>query len=109
MEQRQGEERSARIQSRARTLPLFEAHLTPLYQALPVHPIVCANLRCYEGYGHESKCIEVDDSQSFQSEARLNNDQRQALTALHRTLLHEHHDFSLTSQYLPASRKHDCD
>lgn len=40
----------------------------------------------------ESKCIEVDNAQSSQNEAKLNNEQWQALIALHRTLLHEHHD-----------------
>jgi hypothetical protein len=41
----------------------------------------------------ESKCIEVDNAQSSNSDAnhRLNNEQWQALIALHRTLLHEHH------------------
>ncbi|KAL2018448.1 hypothetical protein VTK56DRAFT_804 [Thermocarpiscus australiensis] len=33
----------------------------------------------------------------------LNNDQWQALIALHRTLLHEHHDFFLASQHPSAS------
>lgn len=53
----------------------------------------------------ESKCIEVDASQSAQSDpaARLNNEQWQALIALHRTLLHEHHDFFLASQHPSAS------
>ncbi|KAM0355082.1 hypothetical protein ACHAPU_000939 [Fusarium lateritium] len=36
----------------------------------------------------ETKCIEVDKSQST-----LSNEQWQSLVALHRTLLHEHHDF----------------
>lgn len=53
----------------------------------------------------ESKCIEVDSSQSAQPEgaAKLNNEQWQALIALHRTLLHEHHDFFLASQHPSAS------
>lgn len=53
----------------------------------------------------ESKCIEVDSSQSAQndSSSRLNNEQWQALIALHRTLLHEHHDFFLASQHPSAS------
>ncbi|KAH8750227.1 hypothetical protein F5883DRAFT_435262 [Diaporthe sp. PMI_573] len=47
----------------------------------------------------ESKCIEVDSSQSAQNDSnpKLNNEQWQALIALHRTLLHEHHDFFLAS------------
>lgn len=53
----------------------------------------------------ESKCIEVDSAQNSQSEpaATLNNEQWQALIALHRTLLHEHHDFFLASQHPSAS------
>jgi hypothetical protein len=52
----------------------------------------------------ESKCIEVDNAQSSQSESKLNNEQWQALIALHRTLLHEHHDFFLASQHPSASQ-----
>ncbi|KAK2600575.1 hypothetical protein N8I77_010097 [Diaporthe amygdali] len=53
----------------------------------------------------ESKCIEVDSSQSAQNDSspKLNNEQWQALIALHRTLLHEHHDFFLASQHPSAS------
>lgn len=52
----------------------------------------------------ESKCIEVDNAQSSQNETKLNNEQWQALIALHRTLLHEHHDFFLASQHPSASQ-----
>ncbi|KAI2615038.1 hypothetical protein GGR54DRAFT_318147 [Hypoxylon sp. NC1633] len=52
----------------------------------------------------ESKCIEVDNAQSSQNETQLNNEQWQALIALHRTLLHEHHDFFLASQHPSASQ-----
>ncbi|KAF9767962.1 hypothetical protein IL306_014798 [Fusarium sp. DS 682] len=53
----------------------------------------------------ETKCIEVDNAQSSNTDAnlRLNNEQWQALIALHRTLLHEHHDFFLASQHPSAS------
>ncbi|KAI1109437.1 hypothetical protein F5Y14DRAFT_27721 [Nemania sp. NC0429] len=51
----------------------------------------------------ESKCIEVDNAQSSHNDTRLNNEQWQALIALHRTLLHEHHDFFLASQHPSAS------
>ncbi|KAK2005450.1 hypothetical protein LZ32DRAFT_176186 [Colletotrichum eremochloae] len=53
----------------------------------------------------ESKCIEVDNAQSSNKESstQLNNEQWQALIALHRTLLHEHHDFFLASQHPSAS------
>ncbi|KAI1103228.1 hypothetical protein F4804DRAFT_237795 [Jackrogersella minutella] len=52
----------------------------------------------------ESKCIEVDNAQSTQNETQLNNEQWQALIALHRTLLHEHHDFFLASQHPSATQ-----
>ncbi|KAM7209737.1 EST/SMG-like protein 1 [Naviculisporaceae sp. PSN 640] len=52
----------------------------------------------------ESKCIEVDNAQNAQNDTNtLNNEQWQALIALHRTLLHEHHDFFLASQHPSAS------
>ncbi|PVH68442.1 hypothetical protein DL98DRAFT_631152 [Cadophora sp. DSE1049] len=57
----------------------------------------------------EAKCIEVDNKQVILAQAdptsqtKLNNEQWQALIALHRTLLHEHHDFFLASQHPSAS------
>ncbi|KAK1503898.1 uncharacterized protein CCOS01_16973 [Colletotrichum costaricense] len=53
----------------------------------------------------ESKCIEVDNAQSSNNETnpKLHNEQWQSLIALHRTLLHEHHDFFLASQHPSAS------
>jgi hypothetical protein len=57
----------------------------------------------------EAKCIEVDNKQAAlaqgdpASHPPLNNEQWQALIALHRTLLHEHHDFFLASQHPSAS------
>jgi hypothetical protein len=51
----------------------------------------------------ESKCIKIDNAQSSQSETKLNNEQLQALIALHRVLLHEHHNFFLASQHPSAS------
>ncbi|KAL2158341.1 hypothetical protein VTH06DRAFT_4389 [Thermothelomyces fergusii] len=52
----------------------------------------------------ENKCIEVDTNQNSRNDLdKLNNDQWQALIALHRTLLHEHHDFFLASQHPSAS------
>ncbi|PQE16120.1 methyltransferase domain-containing protein [Rutstroemia sp. NJR-2017a BBW] len=57
----------------------------------------------------EAKCIEVDNKQAgltqgdSSSQSKLNNEQWQALIALHRTLLHEHHDFFLASQHPSAS------
>jgi hypothetical protein len=54
----------------------------------------------------ESKCIHVDKAQALamrEGETRISNDHWQALIALHRTLLHEHHDFFLASQHPSAS------
>ncbi|EAW12801.1 uncharacterized protein ACLA_012290 [Aspergillus clavatus NRRL 1] len=50
----------------------------------------------------EKKCIEIDKQQS-ESKNNLSRPQWQALIALHRTLLNEHHDFFLASQHPSAS------
>src|SRR5271155_5003971 len=50
----------------------------------------------------EKKCVEIDQQQS-QTKNKLSAEQWQALIALHRTLLHEHHDFFLASQHPSAS------
>ena len=58
----------------------------------------------------ESKCIDVDQKQSKAAQekdparqTKLTNEQWQALIHLHKTLLHEHHDFFLASQHPSAS------
>jgi hypothetical protein len=58
----------------------------------------------------DGKCIQVDAKQATLArgapactQPKLNNEQWQALIALHRTLLHEHHDFFLASQHLSAT------
>jgi hypothetical protein len=58
----------------------------------------------------EGKCIQVDLKQAQLArdappgtQPKLNNEQYQALIALHRTLLHEHHDFFLASQHPSAT------
>jgi hypothetical protein len=57
----------------------------------------------------ETKCIHVDRAQAASLQdgsdatSRLASDHWQALIALHRTLLHEHHDFFLASQHPSAS------
>jgi len=58
----------------------------------------------------EGKCIQVDAKKAALAreapagtQPKLNNEQWQALIALHRTLLHEHHDFFLASQHPPAT------
>ncbi|KAK2807890.1 hypothetical protein FQN50_005281 [Emmonsiellopsis sp. PD_5] len=50
----------------------------------------------------EKKCIEIDQQVS-RAEKSLSAEQWQALIALHRGLLHEHHDFFLASQHPSAS------
>lgn len=50
----------------------------------------------------EKKCVEICASQS-QTTDKLSNEQWQALIALHRTLLHEHHDFFLATQHPTSS------
>lgn len=51
----------------------------------------------------ETKCITVDKAQAATPGKRLAPEHWQALIALHRTLLHEHHDFFLASQHPSAS------
>ena len=57
----------------------------------------------------EAKCIEVDNKHATLAQAdptspqKIHNEQWQAIIALHRTLLHEHHDFFLASQHPSAS------
>ncbi|KAJ2893949.1 hypothetical protein MKZ38_008055 [Zalerion maritima] len=50
----------------------------------------------------EEKCIQVVDTQMKSSES-LSQDQWQALVSIHRTALHEYHDFFLASQHPSAS------
>ena len=58
----------------------------------------------------EAKCIDIDEKQSTAAQEKdpskraiLKNDQYQSLIALHKQLLHEHHDFFLASQHPAAS------
>jgi hypothetical protein len=50
----------------------------------------------------EKKYVEIDQQQSSTAN-KLSNEQWQALIALHRTLLHEYHDFFLASQHPSSS------
>ena len=50
----------------------------------------------------EKKCVEIDQQQS-KTTNKLTDEQWQALIALHRTLLYEHHDFFLASQHPSSS------
>ena len=79
--------------------------ITPRRSSFPRVKGIYAGLVMVEG-----KCIEVDNKQAAaleegkpESHSRLNDEQWQALIALHRTLLHEHHDFFLASQHPSAS------
>jgi hypothetical protein len=51
----------------------------------------------------EKKCVEIDQQLAAATTNGLTNKQWQALIVLHRTLLHEHHDFLLASQHPSAS------
>ncbi len=59
----------------------------------------------------EAKCIDIDEKVSaaaatekdLPKRTQLKNDQYQSLIALHKQLLHEHHDFLLASQHPAAS------
>jgi Est1 DNA/RNA binding domain len=50
----------------------------------------------------EKECVEIDQQQAATTN-KLTNEQWQALIALHRTLLHEHHDFFLASKHPSSS------
>jgi hypothetical protein len=68
-----------------------------------------AEVRCiYAGLVMvEAKCIEVDNTLAARAGSgappAFSNEQWQALIALHRTLLHEHHDIFLASQHPSAT------
>jgi polyribonucleotide nucleotidyltransferase len=55
----------------------------------------------------EKKCVEIDNQLAHNQidgrQPKFSNEQWQELIALHRTLLHEHHDFFLASQHPSAS------
>ena len=53
----------------------------------------------------EKKCIEIV-SQQAQNPTKLSKEQWQALIALHRTLLNEHHDFFSASHH-PVTEGHE--
>nr|POE59007.1 est/smg-like protein 1 [Quercus suber] len=50
----------------------------------------------------EAKCINIDSAQAADPNTKLGPEQWQALIALHRTLLYEHHDFLMATQH-PSS------
>ena len=51
----------------------------------------------------EAKCIHIDTAQAHDLTSHLGAEQWQALTALHRTLLYEHHDFLMATQHPSAT------
>jgi len=51
----------------------------------------------------EAKCINIDAAQACDPGSELDQGQWQALIALHRTLLYEHHDFLMATQHPSAT------
>ncbi|KAM3416517.1 hypothetical protein BST61_g8107 [Cercospora zeina] len=51
----------------------------------------------------EAKCINIDVAQAADPRSPLGAEQWQALIALHRTLLYEHHDFLMATQHPSAT------
>ena len=51
----------------------------------------------------EAKCINIDAAQAADPTSSLGAEQWQALIALHRTLLYEHHDFLMATQHPSAT------
>lgn len=51
----------------------------------------------------EAKCINIDAAEAANPKSQLGSEQWQALIALHRTLLYEHHDFLMATQHPSAS------
>lgn len=81
--------------------PSAEMIWQPETQPIPHDQLVAEVKGIYAGLVMiESKCIEYDGSQQTR---RLSHEQYSALITLHRSLLHEHHDFFLASQHPSAS------
>lgn len=51
----------------------------------------------------EAKCISIDAQKAARPDEPLSTEQWQALVALHRTLLYEHHDFLMATQHPSAN------
>ncbi|OBT60457.1 hypothetical protein VE03_10129, partial [Pseudogymnoascus sp. 23342-1-I1] len=101
----QGAQLSSPTSDHTRMVTQPETHLISQEQLVAEVKGIYAGLVMVEG-----KCIQVDIKQAqLAQEApdgtqpKLNNKQYQALIALHRTLLHEHHDFFLASQHPSAT------
>ncbi|KAM0142097.1 hypothetical protein ACHAP3_002092 [Botrytis cinerea] len=91
-----GESPGGRPQSRSETRPVSQEQLVAEVKGIYAGLVMV-----------EAKCIEVDNkhaaSANFSTESKMSNEKWQALIALHRTLLHEHHDFFLASRHPNAS------
>ncbi|KAK3366678.1 hypothetical protein B0T24DRAFT_651219 [Lasiosphaeria ovina] len=96
-----------RMSSSSHSRPRRQIHQSQLPSSQPIsqEQLVTEVKDIYAGLMlAESKCIEVDLQNAKTDPAtKLTNDQWQALIALHRTLLHDHHDFFLASQHPSAS------
>lgn len=105
-----GRQRQERHQSPAPS-PIDDSGSQPLFRQLETNPISQERLinevkGIYAGLVMvENKCIEVDTSPSSTAAAEpdLKLEQWQKLISLHRSLLHEHHDFFLASQHPAAN------
>lgn len=78
------------LQTRAITVPQLIQEVKGIYAGLAMV---------------EKKCIEIVDAQ-LKSSNKLTKEQWQALIALHRTLLNEHHDFFSASHH-PVTKGHE--
>ncbi|KAH7363963.1 hypothetical protein BKA65DRAFT_472326 [Rhexocercosporidium sp. MPI-PUGE-AT-0058] len=85
----------------------YDIIMQPKTSAISQEQLVAEAQGIYTGLTMiEAKCIEVDNDLAQVDQASppyINNQQWQALFALHRTLIHEHHDFLLVSQHPSAS------
>ncbi|ESZ94548.1 hypothetical protein SBOR_5038 [Sclerotinia borealis F-4128] len=100
---------TSETESRSQNVP-YSIILQPETRPISQEQLVAEVKGIYAGLVMvEAKCIEVDNKQATLAQGdpptqpKLNNEQWQALIALHRTLLHEHHDFFLASQHPSAS------
>ncbi|KAF2191268.1 hypothetical protein K469DRAFT_746653 [Zopfia rhizophila CBS 207.26] len=83
--------------------------LQPSYRPISPEQLTAEVKSIYAGLTSvETKCINIHRSQAtavqgeLSEPSKLGQEHWQALTALHRTLLHEHHDFFLASQHPSA-------
>jgi hypothetical protein len=76
-----------------------------IYAGLVMVEKKCVEVHCCLHYLMHGllTCLAQIDQQQSSTTNKLSNEQWQALIALHRTLLHEHHDFFLASQHPSSS------